>query len=192
MRITGGTLRGRTIQSPEGLTTRPTSDRVRQALFNILLHHDWGATLGRILNNRVVLDAFAGTGALGIEALSQGAAKTFFFEKDRAALAALMTNITAMKIQSSANVFPHDVRRAVAREAATSEPASLLFLDPPYQQGLIEEAVQKLSQKNWIAPHALLVCETARGEALALPENCTHHLTRPYGETAIHFWEWTA
>jgi 16S rRNA (guanine966-N2)-methyltransferase len=161
---------------------------VRQAVFNILLHHDWGASLGRVLNNRVVLDAFAGTGALGIEALSQGAAKALFFEKDRAALATLTANITAMKIQSLTSLFPHDVRRA----QLASEPASLLFLDPPYGKGLIEAAIQKLSAQGWIAPHALLVCETARGEALALPENCPHHLTRPYGDTEVHFLEWTA
>ncbi len=187
MRITGGTLRGRTIQAPEGLTTRPTSDRVRQALFNILLHHDWGAALGRVLNNRVVLDAFAGTGALGLEALSQGAAHAVFFEKDRAALTALTANIAAMKLQNSTSVFPIDGHRV----AAGDKPASLLFLDPPYHKGLIEVAVQKLSAQGWIAPHALLVCETARGEALALPENCAHHLSRPYGDTEVHFWAWT-
>ena len=186
MRITGGTFRGRTITAPDGLDTRPTSDRVRQALFNILMHHEWGDEIGNAIDGKVVLDAFAGTGALGIEALSQGAVRAYFFEKDRKALEALNTNIAALKLQKTTNVMPIDIKRA----PVAKEPAALVFFDPPYRKGLTEAALQTLSTQGWIAPHALLVCETAKGEALSLPANCTHHLTRTYGDTDVHFWEW--
>ena len=111
MRVTGGTLRGRNLKAPDGMGTRPTSDRVREALFNLLLHHEWGEGLEEPLEGARVIDAFAGTGALGVEALSRGASESFFFEKDRKALITLYENIRTLGLSASAHVLPTDVTR---------------------------------------------------------------------------------
>ena len=182
MRITGGTSRGRTLFAPDGMNTRPTADRVREALFNILSHHDWGEAIGNPLNGATVLDAFAGTGALGIEALSRGAARCIFFENDRKALESLRRN-AMLCAKEQITLLPVDVTKA---PTATHQ-ASLLFLDPPYHKGLIEKAITSLSKQGWIAPHALLVCETAKNETLTLPDGYEELLLRFYGDTAIRF-----
>lgn len=181
MRITGGTLRGRTLKAPNGISTRPTSDRVREALFNILAHHEWPFDP---LDTTVVLDAFAGTGALGLEALSRGSASCFFFEKDRNALKTLKENINLFGLQQQATVWPLDVSKPPVAPA----PCSLVFLDPPYHKNLIPPTLAALNAQGWLAPRALLVMETAKNEELTLPENVTRLLDRAYGDTAISFW----
>ena len=184
MRITGGSLRGRTLKAPDGMATRPTADRVREALFNILAHHEWGDDIGKPLIGTVVLDAFAGTGALGLEAISRGAASCTFFEKDRKALFCLKENVVLAKMDEVAKIIQMDV----TRPPKAPQPASLVFLDPPYHKGLIEAAVAALTAQGWIAPHALLVCETAKDETLSLPPSCEESLTRSYGDTTIRFY----
>ena len=228
MRITGGTLRGRTLKAPDGMGTRPTADRVREALFNIIAHHDWGGEIGNPLEDTLVLDAFAGTGALGLEAISRGALSCVFFEKDRKALACLRENVAFMKVDADAAIIQMDVTKppkfaqqakkpsscqrrlashlienennkwdpslrwgdaAINHAASKYAPPSLIFLDPPYHKGLIERAVTGLADQGWIAPNALLVCETAKDEALAMPENYKELLTRQYGDTTIRFFQ---
>jgi len=186
MRITGGTLRGRILKAPQGMDTRPTADRVRESLFNILAHHDWGDGISDVLEGAVVLDAFAGTGALGIEALSRGAASCSFFEVDHSALKTLKENISLMKLGEHATVLSTDVTRPP--KAPLGACASLVFLDPPYHKGLIERAVAGLDEKGWIAPTALLVCETAKDEEPDLPEVFTPLFHKIYGSTALRFY----
>ncbi len=182
MRITGGTLRGRNLKTPEGLSTRPTIDRVREALFNILAHHDWGE-LGDPLDGAMVLDAFAGTGALGLEALSRGAERAFFFEKDRKALSALRDNIASLKLEKQATILPLDV----TKPPKAKEAASLVFFDPPYKKGLIPRALAALAAQGWIAPNAMLIAETAKNEKPELPETCALLLEKTYGDTSLSF-----
>lgn len=158
MRIVAGSWRGRALAAPKGEATRPTADRVRQALFDMLLHAPWGG-YDRIVG-ATVLDAFAGTGALGLEALSRGAAHAHFIERDRAALAALRANIASLG--AAATVHPGDATRP-----SPGVPCLLVFLDPPYGQGLVERALAALSLAGWLAPGALVVAETGREEALA-------------------------
>ena len=129
MRIVAGTWRGRALIAPSGPTTRPTADRVRQALFDMLLHAPWGGR--ESVEGAHVLDVFAGTGALGLEALSRGAAHATFIEHDRVALAALRTNIAACRAQDRSTVLAID-----ALATPPGEAASLIFLDPPYHQDL--------------------------------------------------------
>lgn len=186
MRITGGTLRGRNLKAPEGLSTRPTTDRVREALFNILAHHDWGE-LGDPLDGAIVLDAFAGTGALGLEALSRGAARAFFFEKDRKALSVLRENITSLKLEKQTTILPLDV----TKPPKTKEAASLLFLDPPYKKGLIPRAIVGLAAQGWVADRAMLITETAKNEKPEMPETCALLLEKTYSDTTICFWKMT-
>jgi 16S rRNA (guanine966-N2)-methyltransferase len=159
MRIVAGIWRGRALAAPPGRTTRPTADRVRQALFDMLLHAPW-AGRDRVAGARV-LDGFAGTGALGLEALSRGAGHCTFFETDRAALVALRGNIAACGATDAATIRMTDV----TRPPRATHPCDLLFLDPPYGKGLPDRALAALEQAGWIAPNALVVIETGADEA---------------------------
>ncbi|MCS6922064.1 MAG: 16S rRNA (guanine(966)-N(2))-methyltransferase RsmD [Elioraea sp.] len=175
MRIIAGAHRGRRHGAPEGLSTRPTSGRLRQALFDMLRHAPWGGRQ-RIEGARV-LDAFAGSGALGLEALSRGAAEAVFLESDPAALAALRANIAACREQRRARVLAAD---ALAPPRADS-PCGLLFLDPPYGRGLLAPALSALSRAGWVAPGAIVVVETAAGAPEELPRGCAPLAERRHG-----------
>ena len=158
MRIIAGAWRGRGLAAPAGQGTRPTADRVRQALFDRLLHAPWCGR-ARIEGARV-LDGFAGTGALGLEALSRGAGHASFFETDPAALAALRANIAACRATARCTVLG-DIRTAPRGQLCT-----LIFLDPPYGQGLLAPAMARLRAMGWLAPDAIVVAEIGRDEAL--------------------------
>ncbi len=178
MRIVAGQWRGRMLMAPPGLVTRPTADRVRQALFDMLLHAPWG---GRAcVEGARVLDVFAGTGAMGLEALSRGAAHATFIERDRAALTALRRNIAACQATDQCSVLAMQVDGVPAGDAAT-----LVFLDPPYGKDLVPLAMARLLGAGRIAPGALVVAETGRDEA-ALPVELLAE--RTYGAARIGVW----
>jgi 16S rRNA (guanine966-N2)-methyltransferase len=176
-RIIAGAFRGRALRVPAGAATRPTADRVRQALFDALLHAPWG---GR-LDGLEVLDAFAGTGALGLEALSRGAAHASFLERDRAALDAVRANVAACGAGARATVHPGDALRP-----PPGRPCALLFLDPPYGQDLLPRAAQALRAAGWAAPGALLVGEL--GHAEAAPALGTLLAERRHGAARVCVW----
>jgi 16S rRNA (guanine966-N2)-methyltransferase len=157
MRIIAGAWRGRRLNAPPGETTRPTADRVRQALFDMLMHAEWGGRAA--IEGAAVLDVFAGTGALGLEALSRGAASACFIENDAAALKALRVNIAACKAEDQTEVLAGD-----ATQVGKGGAASIVFLDPPYGQELVPRAIDRLRKFGRIAPGALLVAETEREE----------------------------
>ena len=157
MRIVGGAWRGRRLVSPPGQTTRPTADRVRQALFDSLLHAPWGGA--EAISGVWAVDGFAGTGALGLEALSRGAAHATFMETDPAALQALRANISALGAETRSTVVAADVRHC-----PTGRPARLIFLDPPYGQDLLQQAFAALRARNWISDGALVIGELGRAE----------------------------
>jgi len=158
IRVIAGRFRGRRLSVPEGRATRPTSDRARQALFDMLLHAPFA---GRgVLEGARVLDAFAGTGALGIEALSRGAAEAVFIERDAAALAALRGNVAS--VGALARVVVADATRPPAPPFAVT----LAFLDPPYGDGLAARALAALAAGGWFAEGAIVCVETGRGEQL--------------------------
>ena len=152
MRIIGGAWRARRLLAPPGETTRPTADRVRQALFDRLMHAPWAGRAA--LEGALVLDAFAGTGALGLESLSRGAARAAFIEHDRAALAALRANIAVCRAEPRCTVLAADVLRPPRGPAC-----GLVFLDPPYGHGLVPTAVAALAAAGWIAPGCLCLAE---------------------------------
>lgn len=159
MRIVGGAWRGRGLVAPSGQGTRPTADRVRQALFDMLMHAPWG---GRsVMEDAVVLDVFAGTGAMGLEALSRGAGLAWFLEQDRAALKALRANIAACGAQQRAHVVAGD---ALAVRLPSTQ-AGLVFLDPPYGRDLVPAALDRLQRGGVLAPSTLVVAEIGAGEA---------------------------
>jgi 16S rRNA (guanine966-N2)-methyltransferase len=178
MRIVAGLWRGRRLIAPRGFATRPTADRVRQALFDMLLHAPWG---GRAtVDGARVLDVFAGSGAFGLEALSRDAAHATFVEHDRAALAALRANIMACQAQDRATVLPID-----ALAVPPGDPVDLVFLDPPYRHDLVSRAVAHLRAVQRLSPRALLIAETARDE----PSPATDVLAeRCHGAARISIW----
>ena len=181
VRIIGGKHRGRRLAAPEGLSVRPTSDRAREALFDILAHGRFGER--PVYEEARVLDAFAGTGAFGLEALSRGAAQASFIEKDRAALAALGANIAALGEQKNAAVLAGDALRPPRAGA----PASLAFLDPPYGEDAAAPALVALAAAGWLAPEALAVVEMAARQTLTPPEGFTLLEERRYGAARIVF-----
>ncbi len=184
MRIVAGVWRGRRIVAPSGAETRPTADRVRQALFDMLLHAPWGGRAS--IDGAQVLDAFAGSGALGLEALSRGAARVTFIERDRAALAALRANI--------AELCPTERARVIAGDALSPPRASsacgLVFLDPPYGSDTVPRAVAALAAAGWFVPGALIAAETARDESC--PTQFPPLVERAHGAAKLTVWRWQA
>ncbi len=158
MRIVAGAWRGRTLVAPPGQGTRPTADRVRQALFDMIMHAEWGGRA--LMEGASVLDVFAGTGALGLEALSRGATSACFIESDPAALRALRTNIATCKAADRTEVIAID---ALAVPEATRS-AKLSFLDPPYGLNLVPRTLDRLRGGGRIGPGTLIVAEIGRDE----------------------------
>jgi 16S rRNA (guanine966-N2)-methyltransferase len=181
MRIIAGAWRGRALRAPAGVLTRPTAERVRQAVFDMILHAPWGGSL--VLEGARVLDAFAGTGALGLEALSRGADGAVFFERDAAALAALRANVGVCGAEARTKIFPQDVLRAGRCDGA---PCSLAFFDPPYGEGLVERAINVLSAEGWLTPDCLLVAETGRLEPVVKTDRILAQ--RVHGAAQLVIW----
>jgi 16S rRNA (guanine966-N2)-methyltransferase len=179
MRIVGGTLRGRQITGPQHLGLRPTADRVRESLFNILAHGVPDFTL----DGARVIDLFAGTGALGLEAISRGAAFCLFVDNDAEARALIRTNIEKFGLTGVTRIFRRDADDL--GPAGTVAPFNLAFLDPPYDQGLAEKALTALAEGKWLVPGAIVVAEERAGISIALPPGFTELDTRAYGDTQI-------
>ncbi|OJW56260.1 MAG: 16S rRNA (guanine(966)-N(2))-methyltransferase RsmD [Sphingomonadales bacterium 63-6] len=175
MRIIAGQWRGRPLRAPKGETTRPTSDRTRETLFSMLT-----SRLGSF-EGLVVADLFAGSGALGLEALSRGAEKAIFVEQDAAAIRALRENIAALRAQQQCDVRAMSVLSlGVARQ-----PVDLLLLDPPYETGAGAVALDKLKRLGWIAPGAWISVETSHREVLDL-KGFELDATRDCGKARLH------
>jgi 16S rRNA (guanine966-N2)-methyltransferase len=182
MRIVGGRLRGRRLTAPPGDTVRPTSDRAREALFNILSHGHF-ASGGVPFAGAVVLDAFAGTGALGLEALSRGAAQAVFFERDPEALAILRRNVALVGESARAEILPYDA----TRPPRAGVRCALLFLDPPYRSGLAAAALEAIEGAGWLTPDALAVIEVHAREEVTPPARFTVLDERVYGAARLIF-----
>jgi 16S rRNA (guanine966-N2)-methyltransferase len=176
MRVVGGRLRGRTLAGPKSSTIRPTADRLRESLFNILVHaYDDPITGAR------VLDLFAGTGALGIEALSRGASFTLFVDDGAQARALLRENVTALGLGGVTRIFRRDATKLGA--AHPVEPFSLVFVDPPYGQGLADAALVSARDGGWLVPKALIVVEETSKAAFAPPQGFSELERRAYDDT---------
>jgi 16S rRNA (guanine966-N2)-methyltransferase len=179
MRIVGGTLRGRALKAPRHEGLRPTSDRVRESVFNILAHGVADFSLDRTR----VIDLFAGTGALGLEALSRGAAYCLFVEDDAAARALIRENVEALGLTGVTRIFRRDATDL--GPAGTMAPFDLAFLDPPYGKGLATRALGALVEGGWLRPGAVVVIEEREGAALTLPMTLAEIDRRSYGDTRI-------
>jgi len=182
MRIVGGRHRGRKLLAPPGEVVRPTSDRAREALFNILSHGRFAGE-GSPLAGANVLDAFAGTGALGLEALSRGAAQVAFIETEKAALAMLRANLAALDEYDNAYVLAGDATHPPRAPYS----CAVAFLDPPYHSGLAAPALAALAGSGWLADDVLAVIELAAREVLPLPDGFLPIDERIYGAARLIF-----
>ena len=180
MRIVGGRLRGRALAAPKSNAVRPTADRLRESLFNILVHaYDDPVTDAR------VLDLFAGTGALGLEALSRGAAFALFVDDGAEARALLRENVAALGLGGVTRIFRRDATKLGAVHPI--EPFTLVFLDPPYGQGLAEQALTAGRAGGWLAADALIVVEEAATPGFAAPDGFDELERRAYDDTVLVF-----
>jgi 16S rRNA (guanine966-N2)-methyltransferase len=180
MRIVGGRFGGRTLASPRSQAIRPTADRLRESLFNILVH-----AYGDPVTGARVLDLFAGTGALGLEALSRGAAFALFVDDAAEARALLRENIAALGLGGVTRIFRRDATRL--GPAHPVEPFSLVFLDPPYGKGLAEKALAAARSGGWLAQGALVVVEDAADAAFTASAEFETIERRSYDDTEIVF-----
>ncbi len=180
MRIVGGRLRGRTLAAPKSRAIRPTADHLRESLFNILLH-----AYGDPIAGARVLDLFAGTGALGLEAMSRGAAFALFIDDGAEARALIRQNVAALGLGGATRIFRRDATRLGA--AHPVEPFGLAFLDPPYGRGLAEQALACAHAGGWLTPDALVVVEEAANAGFTAPEGFTELERRRYDDTEIVF-----
>ncbi|MFN0218850.1 MAG: 16S rRNA (guanine(966)-N(2))-methyltransferase RsmD [Hyphomicrobium sp.] len=179
MRIVAGKFRGRALVAPDDKAVRPTSDRVRESVFNILAHgvNDFD------LQGARVIDLFAGTGALGLEAMSRGAAYALFVEDDTSARALIRRNVEAFELTGETRIFRRDATDLGG--IGNIAPFNLAFLDPPYGKGLGETALESLVGGGWLAPGAICVIEERAGADITLPPALTLLDSRTYGDTEV-------
>jgi 16S rRNA (guanine(966)-N(2))-methyltransferase RsmD len=184
MRIISGTSKGRKLVTPRSQSLRPTSDRVKESIFNILQDEIVG---------KVVLDLFAGTGNLGIEALSRGAKKTIFVEKGRQALRLIQRNLTQFGLEERSEILPKDANRAIGILKQKGESFDLILMDPPYEKGLIQRTLMKLNSYPIYHKDSILVIEHDRREPLSTVMDGWNLIRqRRIGDTLISFltpWE---
>ncbi|MGF1455881.1 MAG: 16S rRNA (guanine(966)-N(2))-methyltransferase RsmD [Alphaproteobacteria bacterium] len=179
MRIIGGTLRGRPIHAPEGRVARPTTDRIREALFNRIDHGR------RPCDGARVLDLFAGSGALSLEALSRGAIFAELVDDHAGSRRTIRENVEALGLTARARVFRRDATKLGPRPPAFADPFDLVFCDPPYGTGLGERALEAALAGGWLAPDALVLLERSTREERTVPAGFTLDDTRRHGETTI-------
>jgi 16S rRNA (guanine966-N2)-methyltransferase len=180
MRVVGGRLKGRNLASPSSREIRPTADRLRESVFNILVH-----AYGDPIAGARVLDLFAGTGALGIEAVSRGAAFALFVDNGAEARALLRNNVEALALGGVTKIFRRDATDL--GPAHPVEPFSLVFLDPPYGKGLADKALLSLRDGGWLASGALLVVEEAKTADFKAPDGFAELERRAYDDTEFVF-----
>jgi 16S rRNA (guanine966-N2)-methyltransferase len=180
MRIVGGRLRGRSLAAPRSQAIRPTADRLRESLFNILTH-----AYGDPVTGARVLDLFAGTGALGLEAISRGAAFALFVDDGAEARALLRGNVEALGLGGTIRIFRRNATRLGA--AHPVEPFGLVFLDPPYGKGLAPPALVSARAGGWLTPDATIVVEESAAAQFAAPEGFAVLERRRYDDTELIF-----
>src|SRR3954465_3788968 len=180
MRIVGGGVPGRAAPAPRSDAIRPTSDRLRETIFNVLAH-----SYGDPVPGARVLDLFAGTGAMGFEALSRGATFALFVDEGTQARGLIRGTIEALGVGGETRLFRRDATRMGRGEP--NAPFSLAFCDPPYGKGLAERALASCADGGWLVPGALVVVEEAQGAEIALPAGFAELERRDYGQTKLVF-----
>jgi 16S rRNA (guanine966-N2)-methyltransferase len=180
MRIVGGEFRGRPLATPQGSSIRPTSDRTREAVFNVIAHR-----FGERLEGARVIDLFAGTGALGLEALSRGASFCMFVEESTEGRGLIRANVEAFGLTGRTKIFRRDASKL--GQVGTISPFSLLFADPPYGRRLGEKALVSAREGGWLQPRALCVLEESAAAAMTPVPGFELVEQRSYGDSIVHF-----
>ncbi|MEM8920610.1 MAG: 16S rRNA (guanine(966)-N(2))-methyltransferase RsmD [Pseudomonadota bacterium] len=183
MRIVSGTLKGRSISTPDGKGTRPTSDRARESIFNVLAHADWAPDL----EDARVMDLFAGSGALGFEAISRGASFCLFVETEARARGVIRSNIDAFSLFGNTRIHRRSATDLGPKPAGVGAPFDLAFMDPPYGFDLVDPTLSQLLRGDWLAKNALIIAETGREDTPPSAEDFETLDTRDYGTARIHF-----
>ncbi|MBU1385025.1 MAG: 16S rRNA (guanine(966)-N(2))-methyltransferase RsmD [Alphaproteobacteria bacterium] len=183
MRIVAGSLKGRSIVAPDGQGTRPTSDRARQAVFNVLEHAAWAEPLDGLR----VIDLYAGSGALGFEAISRGAAFALFVETDDEARGSIRENADAYGVMGRTRVHRRSAVELGVRPGSDGEAFDLAFLDPPYRKGLGEQTLARLLEGNWLKPGAVVVFERGSDEPEIDTPGYERLDARDYGAARVLF-----
>lgn len=176
MRVTGGKLKGRVLRAPRGRRTRPTREKVREAIFDIL------ANIGPFSR---VLDLFAGSGALGIEALSRGAKEAVFVEKSKGGLQSLRRNLEELGLKDKSHILPFDVKKALRILEREGVLFDLILLDPPYGRGLVSPTLQEIRKRRLLEEDGIIVVEHAPAEEVLPPESLSRLLSRRYSDTSV-------
>ncbi len=187
MRIVGGKFSGRRIIAPKGNVARPTTDRTRESLFNILSARDDFS-----FENTRVIDLFAGSGALGLEALSRGADWCLFVESDAGARGAIRDNIETLDLFGATRIHRRSAAALGAKPAGDGDPFGLAFLDPPYDRGLCAPAMEILDQGGWLIPGAFIVVEQAKDEPPAAAQRFKEIDRRHFGAAQIGIYRYRA
>lgn len=182
MRIVGGEFKGRKLAAPSGQNTRPTTDRTRESLFNILAHRS-----DVELEGARVLDLFAGSGALGFEALSRGGAYCVFVDTDASARGVIRDNVEALGLFGKTRIHRRPADSLGEKPAGLGDRFALCFMDPPYRKGLVDQSLRALEEGSWLVPHALVIAEHESGFEPTLPEDWKLEETRQFGDTEISF-----
>ncbi len=186
MRIVGGDLKGRKLQNPTDDRVRPTSDRIREALFNVLVHGKFGGSFGSFtLHGARVLDLFAGTGALGLEALSRGASFALFVDEHPASRGLIRTNAENLGVTGQTKLYKRDATKLGDRPTSAGPAFNLVFADPPYGKGLGERALTAALDGDWIAPDALIILEEDRDQEVTAPPGFVEVDRRTYAATQV-------
>ncbi|MCX5512454.1 16S rRNA (guanine(966)-N(2))-methyltransferase RsmD [Kaistia algarum] len=185
MRIVGGEFRGRSLASPQSQSIRPTSDRLRESLFNVLAHG-----YGDPVAGARVLDLFAGTGALGLEAMSRGAAFGLFVDEGVEARGLVRRNVEALGLTGRTKLFRRDATKL--GPAGTVAPFDIVFADPPYRRGLGELALVSALGGGWMKPGTLVILEEASDTEVSTPNGLELIERREAGETQLLFYRWAA
>lgn len=186
MRIVAGKLKGRSIRTPDGKSTRPTTDRVRESVFNLLEHNDDMPSL----DGARVIDLFAGSGALGFEAISRGASFCLFVEIAAGARGIIRENIEEFQLFGITRIHRRSATDLGKKPAGLSDPFDLVFLDPPYNQGLVAPALRQLEYGEWITPDAVAIVETDAEEELEIT-NWEQLDERLYGDTKVRIYRYS-
>ncbi len=184
MRITAGLYGGRSLATPRDERVRPTADKVRQAVFNILLHNDFDC--GFALEGARVADLFAGTGAMGIEAMSRGAAFCLFVDDSAESRALIRQNVESLSLTGTSKIWRRDATNLGPMGPGAGGPFDLVILDPPYRKNFLSPSLASLTEGGWLSERAVLVAEAAEDEAI-VAEGFTRFDERSYGDTRVAF-----
>ena len=183
MRIVSGKLKGRAIATPDGRTTRPTSDRAREAIFNVVTHAQWGGDFDGLR----VMDLFAGSGALGFEAISRGAAQCLFVETDSKARGVIRENIDTFSLFGVTRIHRRSATDLGPKPTGVGEPYDVAFMDPPYGYDLVGPTLEQLNEGNWLKGGALVIAEIGKDDPEPVLSGFKKLDVRDYGAASVLF-----